>query len=135
MIVSTASIARARERGVGEVADRVGAEQDEHPDLAVGRRPQDALRVEARRIRDAAPPLGEPGAARVERRAAGQEPGREPGVERAVHVAAAQRRQEPHVVHSGKLGGRADDGVGGGRDVAAPDDDHDRTGRGPRSRA
>ena len=47
MIVSTASMARRGEGGVGEVADRIGAEQHEDADLAVGRGTQDPVGVES----------------------------------------------------------------------------------------
>ena len=120
------------ERGVGEVADGVGAEQDQDADLAVGRGAQDALGVEPRFGRHRTPLVGEPFAARVERRAPGQEPGREPGVERAVHVAAPQRRQERNVVHPRQLGRGADDRIGGGGEVAAARRSRRRDRCGPR---
>ena len=92
--------AALREVGVGEVGERIGAEQHEHVDLAVGGGAEDAGGVEPALARHRAPRARRTSSrAGVERDAAGQEAGREPGVERAVHVAAAQRREEPDVGH------------------------------------
>ena len=65
--------------GVGEVADRVGAEEHEHVDLAVGRGAAGSLGVEARARPAPRPSVGEPVAARVEgRRGPGRKPGARP---------------------------------------------------------
>ena len=92
-----------RERGVGEVADRIGA--DAAPARGSCRRPRRAgcPRRRARARRGRAPHCSvnqsRPASSVVR---PGQEARREAGVERAVHVAAPQRRQEPHVVHAAR---------------------------------
>ena len=90
----------AREIRVGEVGDRVGAEQHQHLDPARGGGLEDSVRVETSRGREPATPcIGEPIPPGVERHPARQEPGNEPGIDRAVYVPAPQRREEPHVGH------------------------------------
>ena len=117
--------------GVGEVGERIGAEQHEHVDLARGGRLQDAGGVEAAladgtvgqpRPRNHAPP-----SSRVVR--PGSRPGREAHVEGAVHVAAPQRAEEAHLGVGGVDGGRGgDDAVGGLGQVGAAEHDGDRAG-------
>ena len=115
--------------GVREVGERVGAEQDEHVDLAAGRRLQDAR---WRRGPAGSGTFGQP--CRLnhvppvgQRRAAREQTRGEPHVERAVHVAAAQGAEEPHVRVGGvDRGGGRDDLVGGLGDVGAAE--HDRDG-------
>ena len=129
MIVSTASIAAASESW------RRGSRR---PDRHRGARAHGSCRrprragSPRRRARGSVgtPPhaVGEPRAARVERRAPGQEAGREARVERAVHVAAPQRREEAHVVHVARARPpRRPPNPRLAATIAAPDDDHDRT--------
>ena len=59
---------------------------------------------------DRAPGRGEALAARIEADPAGQDPGRQPHVERAEDVAPAQRRQEGRL---GQRGGQGAHGLGG----------------------
>ena len=60
MTVRAPASARAGERAIGEVADRIRAEQDEHVDASFGRGVEDAGGVETALGRDAGPALGEP---------------------------------------------------------------------------
>ena len=123
--------ARRGEVGVGEVGQRVGAEQDEHVDLALGGGLQDARwrRGPAAAARAAQPRSLEPAGPVRQGHAAREEPGREPHVEGAVHVAAPQRAEEPHLGVGGvDRGGGGDDAVGGLGQVGPPEDDGDRTG-------
>ena len=94
------------EVAVGEVGQRVGAEQHQRVDRPSAAACEDAGGVEARlgraRVGQA---LGEPVAAVVERDPAGQEPGRQAHVEGAVDVGPAQGGQE-----RGRPGGRRQDG-------------------------
>ena len=68
--------ARSARRAVGEVGERVGAEQDQRVDLAVGRGPQDAVGVEAARVGQRRPHVGEPVAAPA---SSATRPGSRPG--------------------------------------------------------
>ena len=121
----------AGEVGVGEVGERIGAEQHEHVDLAVGGRVEDAGGVEARRRRARSPSRRRGTSRRPSSRvvAPGQQARGEAHVERAVHVAAAQRGEEPDLgVRGVDGGGRGDDGVGRLADARAAEDDGDRAG-------
>ena len=84
-----------RERGIGEVAQRVGTEQNERGDVARSRRLEDARGIEPRRRRHVRPRPDERVATRGEGGAPRQQARRKPHVERSVHVAAPQRTEEP----------------------------------------
>ena len=87
----------ACEGAVGEVGQRVAAEHDERVDLAGRGRAQDVGGVEPCRVGNGTPRGGERGAAVGECDTSGKHARREPELERAVHVAAPQRRQEADV--------------------------------------
>ena len=117
----------AGEVGVGEVGQRVGAEEHEHVELAAGRSGEDAGGVEADVGGHRGPRLVEVGAAGVESDPAGQHPGGETGIEGAVHVAATQAGQEADVVEAvEERTGSGDDDVGGVGQVAAAEHDGHR---------
>ena len=96
------------QRTVGGVPQRVGAQQDERVDPAVGRRVQDALGVQARRVRQRGPGRGPRVPAVVQGDPAGQAAGSQAGLQRTPHVGPAQHGQEP---------GRREGGVHGGAGV------------------
>ena len=116
----------AREIGIGKVGNRVGPEDYQHLDLARGRGLEDPVRVESLGGREPPTPrLGEPLAPGIERDPAGQESGNEPGVDRAVHVAAAQGREKANAGDGTQCVGRAHrDGRRLGQRRAAQHDDH-----------
>ena len=91
---STAPLVRARGRG-SRRAGRTRAARAPSPAGRGG--PQDAGGVEARRVGHAPHASATVLPAGVERDPSGEEPGRQAEVERAVDVAAAQRREEPDV--------------------------------------
>ncbi len=100
-----------RQLVVGEVGHRVGAEQHEGVDPAVGRRGQDAGGVEPVLGWHRVPRGEEPVATLVERHPAGQQAGSEAHVERAVHVGPPQGRQEPRARPGVEQVGRGIDDV------------------------
>ena len=112
---------------VREVGERVGSQEHEHVDLAAGGRLQDARGVEAHLGRDVRPAtLLEPVAGLVEGDPTREQSGGETHVERAVHVAAAQSAQEPHVgVRRVDRGGGGHDPVAGLGDVGPAEHDGD----------
>ncbi len=85
------------QRTVREVLERVTPEQHERPRralLALGERSEGVGRVAAPSRRNRAPAVAEPPLPLLDRGAAGEDPGRHAHVERALHVAAAQEREE-----------------------------------------
>ena len=85
---------------IGNVAQRVGAQQHEGVDLAVSGGLQDADSVEPVGIGNRRPRLREPGGAVGTANPARQQTGGQAHVERSVNIGAPQRRQEPHPVEA-----------------------------------
>jgi hypothetical protein len=82
------------EIGIGEIGQWVGPEQHEGRETPLRRRFEDAAGIEAVLRRQARPLVAQIAGGVGQGDAAGQQAGRQAHVERAVHVAAAQRRQE-----------------------------------------
>ncbi len=115
---------------VGEVGERVGPEQHQHLDPAVGGGLQDAGGVEARLLGHRAPRPREPLATGVECHAAREQPRGEAHVERTVDVRPPHRGQEARVRQAAQEGRRRVGGplVGLGHGLTADDHLH-RGGR------
>ena len=123
------------EIGVGEVGQRVGPQEHESRDASVGRRFEDAAGIETALRRQARPFVAQIGGGVGQGDASGQHAGRQTHVERAVHVAAPQRRQEAGTGHALT---QFDRGVGddlGRFGERGPADDHRHGGRACERRA
>ena len=114
-----------RERAVGEVAQRVAADEHEHVHASLDGRVQDPGCVQTGLVGNGAPRGSEHVAPGIERHAAGQHAGRETELDRAVHVGAAQSREKTDVGQRGERRRGAHRGVGafGERTAAEHDDD------------
>ena len=134
---SAPSSAACREVAVGEVVEGIRSEQHQRTDpLAIGASPPGGGRCENRRRVPAAfgghrtPGVLEPAAAVVEHDPAGQHSRRHSHVDRAVHVAAPQCRQEPGVrERSCDRLRRFCDQLTGFRERGATEQDDDALGR------